>query len=82
MEGSVEIKLWSAPSLKREYELLLNNNFIIEYCFCINDFLKNKLNSNNKKYIILNTILNENNIQIFYGDDENYFVNINNYLEK
>ena len=80
MEGSVEIKLWSAPSLKREYEILLNNEFIIEYCFCINDFLKKKLNSNDKKYKILNTILYESNIQIFYGDDDNYFDNINNFI--
>ena len=38
IEGSVETKLWSGPSLKREYELVLGNNFIIEYGFCVNDF--------------------------------------------
>ena len=38
IEGSIETKLWSGPSLKREYELVLGNNFIIEYGFCVNDF--------------------------------------------
>jgi hypothetical protein len=35
--------------------------------------LKNKLVSNEKKYTILNTIFNENNIVVLFGDDVNYF---------
>lgn len=73
VEGSVETKLWSGPSLKREYELVLGSEFEVFYGFCINKFLKNKLISNKKKYTILNTILNENNIIILFGEDENYF---------
>jgi hypothetical protein len=73
VEGSVETKLWSGPSLKREYELVLGEDFEVYYGFCVSDFLKKKLISNEKKYIILNTILTENNIKVLYGDDENYF---------
>jgi hypothetical protein len=73
VEGSVETKLWSGPSLKREYELVLGNDFEICYGFCVSDFLKNKLISNDKKYIILNEILSEKNIAVLFGDDENYF---------
>jgi hypothetical protein len=73
VEGSVETKLWSAQSLKREYELVLDNNFEVHYAFCVNNFLKNKLTSNEKKYIILNKIFNENNINVLFGDDDNYF---------
>ena len=73
VEGSVETKLWSGPSLKREYELVLGAEFEVFYGFCVSDFLKNKLISNEKKYIILNTIFNENNIVVLFGDDENYF---------
>ena len=80
IEGSVETKLWSGPSLKREYELVLGNNFIIEYGFCVSDFLKNKIISNEKKYKILNTIFNENNIIILFGDDENYFETFDNWI--
>jgi len=80
VNGSVETKLWSASSLKREYELMLGNNFKIEYYLCINDFLKNKIISNKPKYKTLNLILNENNIKILYGDDNNYLELLNNWI--
>jgi len=73
VEGSVETKLWSGPSLKREYEIVLGAEFEVFYGFCVSDFLKNKLISNEKKYTILNTILHENNISVLFGDDEHYF---------
>lgn len=73
VEGSVETKLWSAPSLKREYEIIMGNNFVIEYAFCLSIFLQEKINSNDKKYIILKQILKESNINIFFGEDNNYF---------
>ena len=84
VEGSVETKLWSGPSLKREYELVLGPDFEVFYGFCVSEFLKNKLVSNEKKYTILNTIFIENNIAVLFGDDENYFETIdiwvNNFL--
>ena len=80
VNGSVETKLWSAPSLKREYELLLGNDFEIDYCFCVNDFLKKKITSNETKFIILNKIFNENNISVLFGDDENYFETIDYWI--
>lgn len=70
--GSVETKLWAGPSIKREYELVLGVEFEVFYGFCVNGFLKTKLISNDKKYTILNTIFNENNIAVLFGDDENY----------
>ena len=73
VEGSVETKLWSGPSLKREYELVLGDDFKVHYGFCVSEFLKKKLTSNQKKYTILNTILNENNIDVLFGDNKNYF---------
>ena len=42
VEGSVETKLWSAPSLKREYELVLGERFVVEYCLCVSEFLQKK----------------------------------------
>jgi len=32
-----------------------------------------KINLKRKKYTILNTIFNENNIAVLFGDNENYF---------
>ena len=81
-DGSVETKLWASPSLKREYELMLDelNKFEVHYNLCVNIFLKKKLISNEKKYKILNKILNENNINILFGDDEDYFDIINDWI--
>ena len=73
VDGSVETTLWSGPSLKREYELVLGPNFEVFYGFCVSKFLKNKLDSNEKKYATLNTIFIETNIAVLFGDDENYF---------
>lgn len=81
VEGSVETKLWSGPSLKREYELVLGPEFEVFYVFCVSEFLKNKLVSNEKKYTILNTILNEHNIVVLFGEDENYFETLDSMLE-
>ena len=43
----------------------------------MSEFLKKKVTSNDKKYTILNTIFQENNIEVLFGDDENYFEKIN-----
>lgn len=73
VSGSVETKLWAGPSLKREYELILGEDFEVSYGFCVSKYLKDKLISNEKKYTTLNTILSESNISVLFGDDENYF---------
>lgn len=80
VEGSVETKLWSGPSLKREYELLLGSDFTVHYGFCVSDFLKKKLTSNENKYLILNTIFAENNIVTLFGDDDDYFDKLDYWL--
>jgi hypothetical protein len=80
VEGSVETKLWSGPSLKREYELVLGSNFKVDYSFCLSEFLKNKLVSNEKKYTVLKTIFEENNITVLFGDDENYFETLDTWV--
>ena len=80
VEGSVETKLWSGPSLKREYELVLGDEFEVHYGFCVSQFLKDKLISNQKKYVILNTIFKESNITVLFGDDENYFETFDNWF--
>lgn len=72
VEGSVETKLWSSPSLKREYELILGENFKIEYSLCLSKFLSNKFKSIDMKYNILKKIL--------YGEDDDYFLKINDWI--
>ena len=80
VSGSVETKLWSGPSLKREYEIVLGDEFEVHYGFSVSNFLKDKLTSNEKKYVILNKIFNENNILVLFGDDKDYFEKLDNWI--
>lgn len=82
VEGSVETKLWSGPSLKREYEIVLGKDFKICYGFCVNNFLENKLiSTDNKKYVILNQILEETDIKVLFEDRDDYFETLDKWLE-
>jgi len=81
VEGSVETKLWAGPSLKREYELILGPEFEVFYGFCVNEFLKQKLVSTDKKYATLHTILTETQIAVLFGDDENYFESLDTWIQ-
>ncbi len=78
--GSVETKLWAAPSLKREYELVFGSEFEVHYGLCVSEFLKNKIISSEKKYTILKIILEESDIHILFGDDENYFDTLDRWI--
>jgi len=52
----------------------------VQYCLCVSEFLKKKIISTEKKYTILNTIFSENNIAVLFGDDENYFETLDNWV--
>lgn len=80
VEGSVETKLWASPSLKREYEIALGNDFEVHYCLCVSGFLEKKMTSGDKKYAILKQILEESNISVLFGDSENYFEMFDNWF--
>jgi hypothetical protein len=80
VDGSVETKLWSGPSLKREYEIVLDGSFEVHYGFCVNSFLKSKITSSNKKYEILCQILKENNIVCLFGNDADYFETLDSWI--
>lgn len=69
VQGSVETKLWAAVALKREYELVCGEDFEIKYAFCLNDWFKQQKSD---KYIYLHMILEENDIDVFYADND-YF---------
>ena len=80
VEGSVETKLWAGLALKREYELVLGTEFKVVYGFCVDKFLQNKFVSGDKKYMILNQILQENDIAVLFGEDENYFQTLDDWI--
>ena len=75
VEGSVEDKLKTGRFIRREYEKMLStmNNLTVSYAFCVSKFLQDKFDSDQVKYKIIKEIMIEDDIKIFYGDDENYF---------
>jgi hypothetical protein len=80
VDGSVETKLWAGVGLKREYEMIMGDNFEIEYGYCVSNFLKNKFMSVDIKYKILKKILDENKIDVLYGEDDNYFETLDRWI--
>lgn len=85
VEGSVETKLWSGPSLKREYELVFGSKlkpdeYNIDYGFCVNTFLQEKFTSDIEKYKLLNIILGEHDIPVFFGEEKDYFDLLNKWV--
>lgn len=72
-EGSVELKLYSGIGLLQEYNKVFSNNFQVSYAFCLSQFFKNKFNSDSIKYQVMQEVLRDNEIEILYGNDENYF---------
>lgn len=79
-KGSVEEKLKTAVYVRDvEYSKNINKVFNkTEYAYCVNQYLYNTINQNKKKYEDMRNYFKENNIQIFNGDDENYFQSLYN----
>ena len=86
VEGSVEDKLKTGAFNRREYEKMFNIvpteiidksfktcHINISYAFCVSKFLQNKFESKDYKYLVMKEIMMEDNIHLFYGDDDNYF---------
>jgi hypothetical protein len=77
VEGSVEDKLKTGQFTKKEYEKILKNinnyKINVDYAFCVSKFLQDKLESKHIKYNNMLEIMKEDNIKIFYGENENYF---------
>ncbi len=82
-EGSVEEKLKTGQFNRDEYYLMfekLNDNITIDYCFVVSDFLQKKFESPNQKYQNIKKINKNNNINIFYANNENYFNLLYNWI--
>ena len=78
--GSMDTKLLAGPALQLEYQMILGTDFKVEYAFTINKFLQHKFESYSPKYQNIRYILDIHNIPIFYGEDPNYFFNINTWI--
>lgn len=78
VEGSVDEKLLAAHGIRRIYKKCFeNNNVAIHYAFCLSPYFKQKFASGNLKHVLMHEIMEEWNIPLFYGKDENYFEKLN-----
>lgn len=82
VQGSVDQKLWSSPSLKREYEICLGNDFEVYYGLCLNQTLTNWVVSDQLKYKLLRQILEENKIEFFNGCKQDYYQKLKQWFLK
>lgn len=82
VQGSVDQKLWSSPSIKREYEICLGNDFEVYYGLCLNQTLTNWVISDKLKYKTLRQILEENKIEFFNGCKEDYYQKLKQWFLK
>jgi len=58
----------------------LDNKFNISYAFCVNKFLQDKFESNTQKYNNMKKIMKQQDIEIFYGDNDDYFDKLYNWI--
>lgn len=70
--GSVDTKLCAGPYFKEEYAECLGENFTVEYAFCLSSYLQKEYLSTQEKYKVMRTINKRHNIEVFFGDDEDY----------
>ena len=85
--GSVEDKLKTGLFSKKEYEKMLNKKkllytFEVSYAFCISKFLQNKFESTEIKYLNMKNIMMEDGIELFYGDNEDYYNKVYEWINK
>ena len=79
--GSVEDKLCLGYHFKCvEYPSCLGEMFQVEYAFCISTFLKNLYNSDHQKWKIIRKENEKNNIPVLFGDDDDYFSKLDEWL--
>jgi len=72
VDGSVEEKLLTPGYLKREYEIVIGKEFVIQYALTVSEFLKHKFLTH-AKFKIWKQIYEEDGVPLFFGTDENYF---------
>lgn len=80
VDGSVDTKLLAGIGFIEEYKACLNENFNVEYGFCISSFLQKLYTSNDKKWVVSREINKKHNIQVLYGDDNNYYDSLDEWI--
>jgi hypothetical protein len=85
VEGSADTKLMAANAFREEYRFFGEGKFEVEYAFCLNAFFKEKFRSEsakNRKYIFLQQLLKKEGIEVFYGEDADYFDRLSEWIHR
>jgi len=84
VEGSADTKLMAANAFREEYLFFSEGQFEVEYAFCLSDFFKEKFESTakkNRKYLFLRQLLKREGIEVFYGEDADYFERLGQWIQ-
>jgi hypothetical protein len=84
VEGSADTKLMAANAFREEYLFFSEGQFEVEYAFCLSDFFKEKFHSTakkNRKYLFLRQLLKREGIEVFYGEDADYFERLGQWIQ-
>jgi hypothetical protein len=81
-EGSVDTKLLAGPGFIEEYKWCLKDvgDIHVEYAFCVSSYLKEKMMSEKPKWQALRDINKKYGITVLFGDDEDYFDRLDEWL--
>jgi hypothetical protein len=74
--GSVDEKLYGGASIRRLYEKMfeeLDVDIEIHYAYCLSKYLQNKLEKNELRSRHTRQLLEEQDVPVFFGEDEDYF---------
>lgn len=83
-DGSVDTKLLAGPGFLEEYAWSLKDagaRIDVEYGFCLSNFLKEKVMSEKPKWQALRDINKKYGITLLFGDDEDYFEKLDEWLQ-
>lgn len=78
--GSVDTKLMAGPMFIEQYSRWFGPNFKIEYAFCVGDFLRKSLLKQSGNIQFVMDILKTHNIPTFFGDSDEYFTQLDEWL--
>lgn len=78
-EGSVEQKLEIGQHRKEKYQMMFGTDFVVDYGFCVNKFLQDKILSD--KYTIDREIWKRHKIIFLFGEEDNYYDTLDRWLK-
>ena len=85
VEGSADTKLMAADAFRQEYLFFSEGKFEVEYAFCLSRFFQEKFSSTatkkNRKYLFLKQLLKREGIEVFFGEDSDYFDKLRQWIQ-